>query len=150
MKHGFWTNKAWCFLLSLLILFLFPLALPEASASEVQIICNKDVPDSSLSKSALRNTFLGKKTEWGDGQKITFVALKGGDAHKTFCKNYIKKSSAQFLSYWKKMMFTGKGQMPKFFKDEQEMLNFVANNEGAVGYISASVKSDQVKAMAIN
>lgn len=31
------------------------------------IICNKKVPDSSLSKDDIRNIFLGMKTEWSNG-----------------------------------------------------------------------------------
>ena len=68
MKHGFRTKRTCCFLFGLLILFLSPHVLPEASAGDLLIICNQDVPDSSLTKSALRNIFIGKKTEWSDGR----------------------------------------------------------------------------------
>ncbi len=40
--------------------------------------------------------------------------------------------------------------MPLFFDEEQEIINYVAKTEGAVGYISAGKKPDQVKALAIN
>ena len=150
MKHGLFFHHAAYGLVALAFLLLSPMAVPEASASDVSIICNKDVPEVSLSKGAVKNIFTGKKRIWSNGDKITFVVLKTGDTHKQFCKTYINKSTAQFMSHWKKMMFSGKGQMPKFFEQEQDMINFVAKTEGAIGYVSAGKASDQVKTLAIN
>ena len=64
MNYGLSPQKTCCLLLGLLIFSICPLILPEASAGDVVIISNKDVPDSALSKSALRNIYIGKKTEW--------------------------------------------------------------------------------------
>jgi hypothetical protein len=33
------------------------------------------------------------------------------------------------------MVFSGKGKKPKSFKTSKELLDYVANTEGAVGYI---------------
>ena len=75
--------------------------------------------------------------------------MKKGDAHKSFCKTYVKKSPSQFLSHWKKMMFTGKGQMPTALANEEDMINAVAEAEGAIGYVSAGKETDQAKTITV-
>jgi len=149
MKRSMCYHSTVYGLVALAFLIGTPLTGPEASAADVIIICNKDVSESSLSKSDLKNIFLGKKRAWDNGYKVTFVTLKTGDAHKYFCRNYLNKSTAQFMSHWKKMMFTGKGQMPKAFEKEQEVINFVAKTDGAISYVSANITSAQIKVLAV-
>ena len=131
-------------------LFFPPLMLHGESALDLMIICNKDVPDEQLSKTTLKNIYIGKKREWSNGQIITIVTLKEGNVHDHFCKNYVNKTSAQFSAYWKKMLFSGKALMPKNFDQEQKIINFVAQTEGAIGYVSAGLNSDQVKTIEVN
>ena len=121
----------------------------DAFAMDVMVICNKSVPESSLTKSELRNIFLGKKQEWSTGDSIIPVTLKKGEAHKAFCKIYLIKSPSQFIAYWKKMLFTGKGMIPKSFDNEKEMVDFIATTKGAIGYVSAGQTHDHVKVLQI-
>jgi len=145
------TSKIILYGLFISAVFLFlPLLSPEAYARDVVIICHKDVPGGPLSKNILKNIFTGRKRVWSDGQQIIFVISKNEDLHKNFCLNYINKTPAQFNAYWKKMLFTGKGQLPKFFEKEKDMIDFVAKTPGAIGYVSADLKSDQVKTLEVN
>ena len=122
-------------------------ASPDEQTAGIVIIGNKNISESSLSKTDIQNIFLGKKTKLG-GTKITFVILKSGDVHESFLKEYLSRTPAQYNKYWKKMVFTGKGKAPKVFKTEEDLVEHVQNTEGAIGYIGSdsaqSIGSDSL------
>ena len=95
------------------------------------------------------NIFLGKKATWENGNKITFVTLKDGDTHKTFLRTYIRKTPEQFNYYWKRMLFTGKGVIPKSFESDQEVIEFVSRNKNTVGYLSNPTTAAGIKMISI-
>ena len=104
--------------------------------SDFQIIINKNIAGETLDPATLKNIYLGKKTQWKDGSKIVPVTLKDGDIHQQFMSEVVKKSVTAFNNYWRKMIFTGKGVPPISFQAEQEVVEYINNTEGAVGYIS--------------
>ena len=122
-------------------------ASPDEQTAGIVIIGNKNISESSLSKTDIQNIFLGKKTKLG-GTKITFVILKSGNVHESFLKEYLSRTPAQYNKYWKKMVFTGKGKAPKVFKTEEDLVEHVQNTEGAIGYIGTesaqSIESDSL------
>jgi len=119
------------------------------SFAEVLIIANKNVSQDSISKEEVKQIFLGKTVKWADKSKILFVILKK-DVHKDFLKEYIKRSSSQYKNYWKKMVFTGKGRKPTAFETEKELVRYVAETEGAIGYISTGTEMMNVKTINVN
>ena len=125
-------------------------AVSAVYAGEIAIVGNKDLTVDSLSKKDLKSIFLGKKTQWDNGKKIIFVILKTGDVHESFLKQFIGKSVSQYANFWKKMVFTGKGKKPKSFQTEDELVAFVGNTSGAVGYILSGSKADGVKSLSVN
>lgn len=62
-----------------------------------------------------------------------------------FDQKGVGRSSAQLKAHWSKLVFTGKGTPPTELNSEQEVLNFVANNPQAIGYVSAANVTDAVK-----
>ena len=48
-------------------------------------------------------------------------------------------------SYWSKQIFTGKGTPPKEVGNDASVLDLVANNKNAIGYVDAAQVSDGVK-----
>ena len=128
------------------IFFCIVFALVTGAAhANVLIIANKDVKDAAITKADLKEIFLGKKVQWTDNTKIRFVTLKESDPHKTFLRTYINKSSQQYSNYWRKMVFTGTGKIPKSFATNAEMIEYVSGTSGAIGYIGSSTKPANVK-----
>lgn len=112
----------------------------STSAGEV-VIANS--PDKELAVDALKKIYLGKKTSWSDGSKIVVATLKSGPICESFMSSKIGKKPAQFNMVWKKLVFTGQGVMPKSFDDEKALIDFVAANKGAIGYVS-DISADSV------
>jgi len=120
------TMKKW--IISVLLFFCIGLA----NAGDVVVANGQN----SVSASDLKQMFLGKKKSWANGDKVVLVILKDGAAHDSFMSNRVGKSPSQFLSFWKKLVFTGKGVMPKQASSEAELLQIVASTKGAIGYVS--------------
>lgn len=117
-------------------LFMMSCIFEQRMYGDIQVIVNPDVVAGNLSISSLRNIFLGKKSYWENGSKIVPVVLKEGKTHQVFLGKYIHKTPHQFASYWRRMIFTGKGSPPQIVNSEKELLEFVQETFGAIGYIS--------------
>jgi ABC-type phosphate transport system substrate-binding protein len=141
-------------ILTVFIGTLFALPYPEwsavAAASDVQIIVNNRVPDDTLSQTDIRQIFLGQKSQWNDGTRINIVTSDQNDLTRDFLNEYVGRTPAQFSNYWKKLVFTGKGRMPRSFKTDKSLVEHVAATEGAIGYISAEERPDGVKVITIS
>ena len=113
--------------------------------AEPVVIVNNGVSSASLDNDTIKNIYLGKKSKWDDAQKIVAVALEEGTTHQAFLKTYVKKSPSQFSTYWKQMIFSGKGIPPKAFGSDAEIVEYVSSTAGAIGYIDSETSSSGVK-----
>lgn len=112
------------------------------------VVANKSVSAEAISKSDAQSIFLGEKTKWDDGKPIEF-AIFDSDLQRQFLQDVVGKSPSQFDSYWKRLVFTGKGSAPKTFSDAQKLLQYVAEHPGAVGYVPAGKVDASVKTISI-
>jgi len=118
-------------------------------AGDIVIVGNKSVAESKLNKQDLKNIFLGKKTTWSDNKKIVFVTQDNSSASDQFLTEYVNKSTSQFSSYWKEKVFTGQGTPPKSFASDKELIQFITQTEGAIGFVSSGDGLDNVKKITI-
>ncbi len=121
-----------------------------AFAGEIVVIANKDVPLTSIGSDVLKNIFLVKKTEWDNGNKISFVTLKSCDTQKAFLKTYLKKTPSQYQRYFRTLVFTGKGKTPRAYSSEAEVVRYVSKTGGAIGYVSSGAETGSVKIITVN
>lgn len=110
-----------------------------AFAGEIVIANSSEV---DMSASDLKKIYLGQKRNWSDGNKVIVTTLKNNSINESFMKNRIGKKPNQFEMVWKKRVFTGQGVMPKSFPDEKSLIDYVANNKGAIGYVSDSIQKN--------
>jgi ABC-type phosphate transport system substrate-binding protein len=135
MKIHFWFGMALLFLA-----FFGAISVPAANA-EMAVILHPDVQENP-GEEEIREIFLGRKTRWDSGEGITFVVLKDGEVHTEFMRRIVQKTPSQFQTYWRKMVFTGKGRAPESFDSPEEMAQFVAATPGAIGYVPSSASAD--------
>ena len=120
-----------------------------ATAGDIIIIGNKSVAESKLDKGDLKKIYLGNKTTWSDNKKIVFVTQDDTTISDEFLKEYVNKSASQFSSYWKAKVFSGKGTPPKSFASDSELVQYIAQTDGAVGYVSSNEGLDNVKIITV-
>ena len=123
-------------------------SLSSVSAAENPIV-KQDNPVENVSKKNLKKMLLGKAKKWKNGDKVVLATLAGGDTHEKFIKSFAGKTAKQFTNYWRKMVFSGKGKMPKSFDSEEDLAAFVAENKGALGYTTAGVVFDGTRVMEV-
>jgi ABC-type phosphate transport system substrate-binding protein len=117
-----------------------------AAAAEDSIIVNPSLAISNLDEEELKDIYLGRKTSWDDGSRVVVVVLKDGPSHDHLLM-LLNKSWSQFLTGWKRLVFTGKGTMPEMVESEDAMVAMVSKTPGAIGFIDKGRIKDGVKAV---
>ena len=119
------------------------------SASDFQVIANSSVKVSHISAQELTGVFLVTKTSLAGDSHIEPVLLKSGDAHESFVKQYTGKTAAALATYYRSLVFTGKGSMPKTLASDAEVVAYVKKTKGAIGYVSAGASTEGVKILEV-
>lgn len=134
------------------ILFAIYLIITAPVFSEAfYIIANNDVPEDSISEQRLQDIFLGDIGNWPNGDRIVLAILRSGDANRAFLSRIIGRTAAQYNTYWKQIVFTGRGTAPNEFNSDSDIINFVSNNRGAIGFTASEPPDDdRVKVITID
>jgi hypothetical protein len=132
------------------VLGLLLCVISPATASDVKVIANGSVNVSEVSSADLKSIFWETKTLLEDGSHVEPVLLKSGDAHDAFVKQYTGKTTAALETYYRSLVFTGKGAMPRRFASEAELVDYVTKTKGAIGYVSAEASTEGVKILRVD
>ncbi|MGD0893862.1 MAG: hypothetical protein ABR923_20255 [Terracidiphilus sp.] len=116
--------------------------------AQVIAIANPSVKASDVSKNDLKDVFTGASTSLGGGN-VTPVLLKGGAVHDEFLQAFIGKNDTAFRASWRSLVFSGQATMPKSLDSEAAVVEYVAHNPGAIGYISKATPHEGVKVLAV-
>jgi ABC-type phosphate transport system substrate-binding protein len=120
-----------------------------ASAADVKVIANPGIAVTAISTDELKGIYLGTKSALSDGSRAEPVLLKSGPAHGAFLREYLGKTEAALETYYRSLVFTGKGSMPKSLASDAEVAAYVARTKGAVGYVSPAFAAAGVKTLEI-
>lgn len=116
----------------MLISTLLAFALCEAHAQNVVIIGHAGL--SKLNTNTVQRIFTGKAIEV-DGVHVTAVNIKSGALRDRFLQRYLNQNDEKYTAYWTVRRFIGKGIPPKELSSSAEVIDFVQNTPGAIGYI---------------
>jgi ABC-type phosphate transport system substrate-binding protein len=134
-------------LLSAFILFASSLF---AQSAKYQIVVNSDNPITSLNKKQIKKIYTKKLTKWDNDKKIKPVDLqKNSDIRKSFSNSVLGKSVSAMRAFWQRQIFSGKGVPPPEKKNDDDVIEYVKNNPGAIGYVSANANTSDVKKVII-
>ncbi len=126
------------------------IASPEiVTADDLIVIGNRSVPVSTLTEKEVKRIYLGKMKMWDNGLKVIFVKSGNDQNSERFLKHFVKKNPGTYNKYWEKSVFTGGNNPPQEFKREQDLVQYVAETKGAVGYISSKLRTDSVKILSV-
>lgn len=118
-------------------------------AADLRVIANPSVAATAVTADELKGVFLGTKTSLGDGSHVEAVLLKSGAAHDAFLKMYIGKTEAALETYYRSLVFTGKGSIPKTLSSDAEVAAYVAKTKGAIGYVNGGAAMAGVKTLEV-
>ncbi len=124
------------------------LALGSASAiADIAVVVNPGNAN-SVDADVVKKIYLGKSKSFSDGLTVSPVNQDGTAVADEFNDKVVGKSSSQLNAYWAKLVFTGKGTPPAKVNTDQAVIDFVASNSGAIGYVDSASVSDKVKVVA--
>lgn len=123
------------------LLLLLPLPRAEAGTSPgVKIIASPSVKGSTLSQQVLAAVFLGKAERWGDGTRIVPIDLSAmSPVRANFSEAMLGMPTMAVRRYWEARLMGGGGSPPMVKASEEAVIEAVAANEGAIGYVSADL-----------
>lgn len=107
----------------------------QTRAAGYVVIANPNLAGTQISGTDMRGIFLGVVTRIG-GRPVQPVVARSGAAHKQFVADRLGKTESGLQNYFRTLVFTGKGSPPKSFATSVEIIDYVANTEGAIGYVS--------------
>jgi ABC-type phosphate transport system substrate-binding protein len=119
----------------------------HAFAADMKVIANPSVSAAAVSADDLKDVFLENKDSLG-GSHVDPVLEKGRPAHEAFLK-VLGKSDSALQAYYRSLVFSGKGSMPKALGSDAEVAAYVAKTKGAIGYVSAGASTEGVKVLEV-
>lgn len=116
----------------------------------LRVVVNKENKLASLPTDDLVRIFLGKKTLWDSGVRVVpAMPEEESGAGEAFLSGTLKKSVSQFRAYWKRLLFSGGGTVPKVFRSSDQIIDFVARQPGAIAVVDAGAVDERVRVLEI-
>lgn len=113
----------------------------EAPAATFKIIMNAANPTVALERSKIARMFRKKLFVWENGERVQAVDLpRESPARKEFTEAIHQKSVTMIERYWQQMIFSGKGHPPDKVETEAEVIEFIEQRPGGIGYVSAEIE----------
>jgi ABC-type phosphate transport system substrate-binding protein len=111
--------------------------------AEIVIVINPKNAAPQISSEQAAQYFLGKST--------TFTPIdqtEGSAIRLEFYKKLADKEASQVKAIWSKLVFTGKGTLPREMASNDAVKKAVAADTNAIGYIEKSAVDGSVKVVA--
>jgi ABC-type phosphate transport system substrate-binding protein len=115
-------------------------------------VVNKVSPVDNLSPQDLRRVFLGERTKWPDGHKITVVMQdQGTEGRDAFLRLVCHMNESDYTRYVLQAAFTGAVQGgPRVLSSAAGVVKFVSLVPGAIGYVCSGETDDSVKIIKVD
>jgi ABC-type phosphate transport system substrate-binding protein len=129
------------------IFFAALLGLSLPACGELAVIVNPQNDISHLSRTQVINIFMGNHREFPNGLRAKPLDLPTDNPDKeTFYHALVNKNLNQMAAYWSRLVFAGNTSPPIQANNTQEVIQTVASNHNAIGYIDRKyVDPDRVR-----
>jgi hypothetical protein len=132
------------------VMFFFALIITSVNSQAIDLIVNYSVSVQSLQLNVARSLFGMRQLTWPDGKPVrVFVLSQQNALHAAFCKEVLNVYPYQLQQSWNRLVYSGTGQAPTEVATEQDMIEQVAANPGAIGYINTVSNNEHVRKISI-
>jgi TonB family protein len=128
------------------VLFFAPI---RVIAADIKVIANGSVKTDAISATEVKSVFLEEYNSLRDGTHVEPVLEKDGPVHEAFLREYLGGTDDDLQNYYRALVFSGRGSMPKQLGSDAEVVAYVARTKGAIGYVSAETMGEGVKTLTI-
>jgi len=120
----------------------------QTSFADVAVIVNPKSSLSSVNQTEVVNLFLSK-SKTIQGERLEPIdQSKGESTRAQFYEKVLSKDESQMRAYWSRLIFSGKGLPPVEIGNDKMMLDKVASDVNAIGYVESSKVNASVKVLA--
>lgn len=128
------------------ILLLFLLADFAVRGGDLVVVVNPASGVEHLSKEEVVNLFMGRTRKLPSGVTALPIDQPGASADRArFYRQLVGKELAEINAYWARLLFSGQASPPRQAESEDELLEIVRNNKGAIAYIDRAKVDRRVK-----
>jgi hypothetical protein len=122
-----------------------------AAAGDFVVVVNAANQQAALPAAEVSNMFLQKTHKWQSGERVRAVDLpETSPARESFSKAVHGRSTAAVKAYWQRMIFSGIDLPPPEKRSAAEVLAYVHEHPGAIGYVPAGTQLPEgVKALQV-
>jgi hypothetical protein len=128
------------------------LLLAPARAEEVsfRLIIHPANPAAVVDRRMVADVFLKKISRWPDGEPVRPVDLPPDSAvRQRFSLGVLSRSASAVRHYWQQAIFSGRGLPPPELAGDEQVIRYVLNHRGAVGYISTQTELGGAKELTL-
>jgi phosphate transport system substrate-binding protein len=127
-------------------------AAAPAKQDSLAIIVNQANPVDNLSSAELRAVFLGERSHWPNGRRITLVMMEPGQPERdAILHDVCRMSESDFRRRFLQGLLTGEILVsPKTLSTAVGVRKFIFNVPGAIGYLRPSDVDDSVRVVKID
>lgn len=123
-------------LLPLLIALFMPFTAALGAKQPIAVIVHPDSGVSHITREEAVNIFMGRQKRLSSGLvALPIEQAKPEETRARFYKLLVNKAIAEINAYWARLYFTGQAQPPRQAQTPEEVLELVATNKGAIGFV---------------
>jgi hypothetical protein len=131
---------------TMLISAIFILALLASSANSFAgVVAIVNNANTAADKKMIGRLYSLEIKAWPDGARAILYDLSEDSEREDFCITYTGKSADMIDSNLAKSVFVGRSKPHKIFKTDSEIIDAVAKEKDAVGYVKESSLNNSVR-----
>lgn len=117
--------------------------------ADVAIVVHPSFPSDTLSKADLVRLYLGRTTSFPSGTPANPIDFVSGPVRSEMLSKYLEKTETEMAHIWSRLVFSGSAKSLPKVADDKAMLERVANDPTAIGYVDPKSVNASVKVLAI-
>jgi len=119
--------------------------LDASPPTNMRVIVNEGVRDSSISAAALKSIYTGRTNYWEGGEHVVIAVL--ADETDEALAEVSGMDASEFRTFWQRLVFSGRGEEPRSVTDAGSLVTLVASTRGAIALVPADVPISGVKVL---
>jgi hypothetical protein len=125
----------------LIVLLISAMSITSLNAQSLTFVGN-NTGYSSVSLTIMKNVFKGKYSVWSNKESITIVLPSSKATNAEAIATYLYGTSFSGMQkYWLSLVFQGRANPPVFLDNDDEIIEYVKDNPGAVGIVNSTNKN---------
>lgn len=128
------------------ILLLLAGLLPGIAVADLVVVVNARSGVAVMTRNEVINIYFGRNRQFFNGLEAKPVDLHDSNpARAQFYRLLVGKEIPEINAYWSRQVFTGTMQAPPRLETTDDVLRWVANNPGGIGFIELSRADARVR-----